>query len=257
MGWPLNIRDILSICAAVLSMGTVFFLMDREMQDEDGDGRPDGIPPLEVQAKTIGGSQDPLLGIDFTVESREKNFVAFGMDPSMTARTVKRIKRLSTKDNKEKLRKILSAKGNDQARLQESICGTTNDQRPRYGALQYLVETKSNGDRMVKEIRSMQGVLRPEDWATTSRWWEVYQKVELIGELREDDATIMGLAAILFQQEDKVIESIEPWGMPGSGEWDWEAVNDEYGAREAVSDYVALFHLVAELAHEKDGICSE
>ena len=169
MGWPLNIRDILSICAAVLSMGTVFFLMDREMQDEDGDGRPDGIPPLEVQAKTIGGSQDPLLGIDFTVESREKNFVAFGMDPSMTARTVKRIKRLSTKDNKEKLRKILSAKGNDQARLQESICGTTNDQRPRYGALQYLVETKSNGDRMVKEIRSMQGVLRPEDWATTSR----------------------------------------------------------------------------------------
>ena len=231
--------------------------MDREMQDEDGDGRPDRIPPLEVKATTIGGAQDPLLGIDFTVESREKNFVALEWTHPWPRERSNASRGLIPRTTKKSCGRFWLPKGTTQARVQEAICGTTNDQRPRYGALQYLVETKPNGDRMVKEIRLMQGVLRPEDWAATSRWWEVYQKVELIGELREDDATIMGLAAILFRQEDKVLESIEPWGMPGSGEWDWEDVNDEFGARESVSDYVALFHLVAELAHEKDGICSE
>ena len=152
--------------------------MDREMQDEDGDGRPDGIPPLEVKATTIGGAQDPLLGIDFTVESREKNFVAFGMDPSMAARTIKRIKRLDTKDNKEKLRKILAAKGNDQARVQEAICGTRmiNAQDTAHCSIWWKPNQR---DRMVKEIRSVEVRIEGGDDLAMV---EVYQKVELIGD---------------------------------------------------------------------------
>ena len=62
----------------------------------------------------------------------------------MTARTVKRIKRLSTKDNKEKLRKILSAKGNDpEADYRVHLWNDEMTNAPDTALCEYLVETKS------------------------------------------------------------------------------------------------------------------
>jgi len=256
-----RIREVLSICAAVVSLGTVFFLMEREMRDEDLNGLPDGIPPTEAQSKGSAGQQDPLLGIEFTKEQRESNFASFGMNASMVKRTMDEINGLDKSANREKLSEMLAANQGDRSQLQAALCGTTNDQRPRYGALQYLVED-IRGERRVMELRSMPGVLRRQDWAQSSPWTEVYRQIELVGDRREEDATIMAVAAILLGQEDLVLDYLEPWGLQGTDEWSWEMVNTKsslkrYKAETRVSDYFALFHLVAELAHEDGGICQD
>jgi hypothetical protein len=253
----MKIREVLSICAAVISLGTVMVMMNKELNDSDGDGRADGIAPTEAQATNSAGQQDPLLGIDYIQANREENFVAFGLGEDMVRATMKVIKRLDTRTNRSTLKAILESSAGDRAFLQAALCGATNDQRPRYGALQLLVEAK-DGDRFVMDLSSLQGSLRAQDWAGASPWSEVYRKVELVGDRREENATMMGIAAIILAEEESVLDVIEPWGSQGSSEWTWKMVKEDHpGIALELNKYFALFHLVAELAHQDGGICQD
>lgn len=254
---PVRIRETLSVAAAVLSMGTVFFLMYKELSDEDGDGRFDKIAPTEAQATSTAGQQDPLLGIDYVSTNRQDNLTAFGLDEEMVSITMRRIKKLDTRPNRKRLKGLLEATSADQAFLQMALCGATNDQRPRYGAMQLLVKSKG-GELFVMGIDDLgTSNLSSQDWSSTSAWSEVYRDVELIGERRQEDATLMGIAAILLGREDAVIDEIYPWGSQGSDEWSWEEVAKSPGIERELTKYFALFHLVAEVAFEDGGICQD
>jgi hypothetical protein len=253
----MRIRELLSICAAVISLGAVLVMMNKELSDTDGDGRADGIAPTEAQATSSAGQQDPLIGIDYVSASREENLALFGMDEDMVSATMKAIKRLDGRTNRSALKATLESPTGDRAFLQSALCGATNDQRPRYGALQLLVEAK-DGDRFVMDLNSLKGAFKVQDWAGASPWSEVYRKVELVGERREDDATLMGIAAIILEEEESVLDLLEPWGTQGSKDWSWETVEEDHpGIGREMIRYFALFHVVAELAHADGGICQD
>jgi len=257
MGGTMRIRDLLSISAAVISLGTVGVMMNTELSDTDGDGRADGIAPTEAQATSSAGQQDPLIGIDYIASSREENLALFGMDEDMLSATMKAIKKLDGRTKKSTLRALLDSPTGDRAFLQSALCGATNDQRPRYGALQLLVEAK-DGDRFVMDLKSLQGSLAAQDWTGASPWSEVYRKIELVGERREANATLMGVAAILLEEEESVLDLLEPWGTQGSADWSWKTVEEDHpGIGESLIRYFALFHVVAELAHADGGICQD
>jgi len=256
----MKIRDLISISGAVLSLGTVFYLMSQELSDQDDDGRADGIAPTELQATSSATRQDPLQGIEYSQASRRDNFESFGMDESMVEATLKAIGRLDDKANQARLKGILSSEQGDRAFVQSALCSPTNDLRPRYGALQLLVETRGGRDRFVRQIDEIDSHLEAQEWAAASAWSEVYRSVELVGERREADATIMGIAAVLEGMEDSVLEEREPWGAQGTRDWSWEELVEapEFaGVEEQVVRYFALFHLVAEVAHGDDGICQD
>ena len=253
----MRIREVLSITAAVVGLVVLFYLMYHELADTDGDGLSDQIAPTEVQVTNSAGRQDPLLGIDYTALSRQDNFALFGLDENMVEDAMRYIRQHDTVSKRQTVRRILESESTDRTYVQAVLCGTTNDQRPRYGALQFLVRSEQ-GMRFTMDIRDIPSNLAPQEWASTSAWADVYREIELVGSLREPDATLMGIAAIMEGEEERVLEVIEPWGRQGGSDWSWEQVSDTNpGVAEQVIKYFALFHFVAEMAHGDDGICED
>jgi hypothetical protein len=87
---------------------------------------------------------------------------------------------------------------------------------------------------------------------------DVYAKVEL-SDKRQEDATLMALAAILEGREEDILEGYSPWGrgiLPGA--WSWEkVVKNHPGIDERVVEYIAVMHLFVEKANVDGGICGE
>ncbi len=193
--------------------------------------------------------------LDYVSTKRAENFAAYGMDEGMTAAALDAIRRLEDK-HAEHLRLLMIDIPADAEVLAESLCrntGSTNDQLPpRYAALQFFVEERGGDLRPIRLKRTTE-LTR---WtAARSIIQSVYETVET-GTSPKDDATVMGLAAILLRRESDLFAGYRPWGSGLGGGWSWSKLQGEApGIAERVSDYVALMHLAVELANDDEIIC--
>jgi hypothetical protein len=222
------------------------------MMEEGHEGR---IPPSETLV--VGGDvPDPLAGKLSFVSSadRKQNFQRILVDADMVKKAMKAIKNYDDSEGltRARLDDLLRNAEEDEA-LGTAIC--TPDKLPsRYAMLPFLI-TKSGGKFELINLKVIGG-LEMGEWAAGARIDGVYESVELVDE-PEPNASLMGIAAILLNQQDDAIGRLEPWGR--GRKWSWDGVKKS--SRQAtglIASYVALYQLVAEVAFESvDGYCGE
>jgi hypothetical protein len=208
----------------------------------------------EITERHMVQRADPLQGLTYRKASRNKNMASFGLPKPMAKAAVERMRDLSDRWGK-KLDAMVDQIGDPNA-LADAVCGNTNQLRPRYGALRFLVE--ASGDQRDPIRLARVSGFEVQDWALTSPISEVYAHVELIGEPKPD-ATLMAIAAILQAKEREVLEDHQPWGrglLPSS--WSWARVRKENkGISDRLIEYFSLMHLTLERVNGPDGICRE
>ncbi len=212
------------------------------------------IPPPEAAGTHVALKVDPLLQIQYTESNRKVNLRAFGLSERMQQAALDRMRRISQQHGR-KIELLLDGAADPNA-VSDALCGYTAQVRPRYGALRFLVKEK-NGLRSALRVSSVTG-LDVEEWAVLAPISDVYNQVELSDD-REEDATLMALAAILESREEDILKGFAPWGrglLPG--QWSWEKVLNEYSSvDERVIEYLAVMHLFVEAANADGGICGE
>lgn len=210
----------------------------------------EGLNRQEQQVDQIK-NRDPLIDLVYAESNRRDNFAAFGMDDDMVMDALRQITDLQV--SYEAKLEILLRDAAEPIEIAEALCGNTGDIRPRYGALEFLVEV--DGDERRPIMLQQTSTLEKQDWSTVSPWRKVFEVAEL-GADRQDDATIMALGAIFLGEESTLIERDYPWGRSIAGGWSWKQVRRQNPRVSAlVVKYLALMHLTVEIAQSDNGIC--
>jgi len=236
----MELRPLIVLGALLaLTVGNLYLLVTEE------------ISPQEQAQEEKLENRDPLRNNTYTKGAREKNLTDFGMDKAMRAATLKRITLL---EQQQALLTALIKDAPSQQSLSDALCGNTDQVRPRYGALEFLVTLQGERRRTIR--LDQVGLLERQDWALSARIPAVYKAAEL-GSSRKADATVMALAAILEGEQQKLLDGIAPWGGGlVSGRWSWDAVTERYaGVDQEIVKYAALMHLTVEIAQGSSGIC--
>lgn len=214
----------------------------------------------EDDAKTIAEQKesDPLRELKYAPAERATNLTRFGFSEKEVKEIVKQIE--TTEDRYEVRTKPdnnrvvnLFEQSDDQDGLTRAICGTNNTLPVRYAAMQYLVQVKASERQPI----DLQGVsaLAPQDWFTSSRLAQMYEMADLSKE-RKTDAPRMIIAAVLSQKEEDFVNERSPYGGGFFGGWSWEdATRMTPGLNKRVYSYVAVMHLVFEVASMEEGFC--
>lgn len=216
---------------------------------------------VEVDAKTKveQGQQDKLFGMQFAASQREKNFQDMGFAEDEVAALVKKIgvleEKYKTRDPNQDVVTVRIDATTDQDELAAAICGTNASLPVRYSAMKFLMIDRGGSlwAADLDEISSLE--LQP--WAKAARVEAVYETAEAQTD-RKDDATRMGLAAIIAgpAATDLLLTKKSPFGRGVFAGWAWDSVQKQYpGTREKLIDYVALLHLVGEVANSDKGMC--
>lgn len=216
------------------------------------------ICPPDEQTKAEQRMQDPLFGRQFNPAARERNIKELGFDPTEVKDILKQISALeqrygTTDPNVDRVTTLLE--GSDDDGLESAFCMSDTNVPVRYGAMNYLVKERD-------------GVLTPldldvvssfeqQEWAKAARIQASFAESELTNE-RKDDAPRMVMAAILSRDETSLLEHKSPWGRAVLvGGWSWAGVEKKHpGVHQRVKDYVALMHLVLEVASREGGLCA-
>jgi len=244
-------RAFLSILALIAALVIALTQVWGELRIDPESGT-NLIAPTAAKVQQIVRHQDKLLDLEYTKANREANFKRMGMPDELAASTVQAARRLEDA-HRDKLKALLSSTG-DPVSLGNALCGRTNQRRPRYAALAFLVEERK-GERMVVNVARASS-LKVQEWAVLSPIDKIYSKLELT-DGRKDDATLMAIAGILAAQEETVLEGMKPWSDSVTGlRWSWSEVKKTYPTvEEKCIQYFALMHILVELAGEEGGLC--
>ncbi len=205
-----------------------------------------------AEGRVLAGETDPLLGLRFSSSQRETNLLAFGLSEAQTAEAMKRLR--DYEDRYTDRIKFLFENAGDRESLEQALCGQAGV-RPRYGALRFLVEEEKNGSRRPINLQRATK-LEWQEWSKAAPISAVYAEVELADE-RKEDATLMGIAAILAGREQDVLEKNSPWGPGLTQRWSFASVTEEVpGIEDKLLKYFAAMHLIVELATNEAGICA-
>jgi hypothetical protein len=208
------------------------------------------ISGVEQGSKQLIRAEDPLR-ISYVPAERENNMKTFGLDDAKAKQASKKVQDLQD-DYGERLTVLLREAG-DPNQLADALCGETQDVRPRYGALRYIIN-EEKGRRQVVNLRRVSGI-EAQDWYLLSSVGEVYREAELLDD-RQPDATVMAIAAILLAKESELLDHNAPWGRGIALQWSWDKVKKENaGVEERVIEYLATMHLLVELAQAEGGLC--
>ncbi len=245
-------RTVMNVSLVAILGGVAGYLVYEELTPDE-EGR-NGIAPTEAQATHEVVREDPLLDLRYVKAERENNFKAFGLPDAMVKRTVERARRIEEM-HEQKLRLLLQDAA-EPVLLADALCGDSPTIRPRYAGVRFFVEQDASVRRPINLQRVSQ--LERQDWSVTSPIEEVYNTLELV-EDRQEDATLMGVAAILLGREQDAMDRHKPWGRSlVTGAWSWKLVKKEAPqVEDYLVQYFALLHVAAEMAQADDGICSE
>lgn len=212
-----------------------------------------GIPPFEATPRHVTDDSDPLFSLQPLSSDRAKNLKAFGLPDAMVKKTVDRLRDL---DDRQKDRiTLLLQNVDDPSQLEDAFCGSTQQVRPRYGALRYLVEETQDMLRPI-QIDRISGFQR-QKWARTAPIDEVYRVAEL-GEDKHEDATLMAIAALMLKKQDDLLEGRKPFGRGLASTWSWNDVRKQNpGIEDRLVEYFALMHLCWEIMAGPGGQCAE
>jgi hypothetical protein len=248
----ISYRPILALIAAVAAI-FVSVRLAYSVEFVGGQNGRMNLPPDEQRAESRSVVQDKLIDIVYSKENRKENLAAFGLPSPLIKQVEWRI--VNYERNYIDCIDMMIDDAPDTDQVHHAFCGRTSSARPRYEALRFLVDEDS-GRRAAIDI-DRADALNYFEWADRARIPGVFKSVELIqDDNRKDDATLMGVAAILLEEEDRAIEGDAPWGR-GSHKWDWnEVIRLHTVAEERVVAYFALFHIFAERMHREGGLCS-
>ncbi len=229
-----------------LGVANVAFLLNEE------------VAPPDALTKAESRQLDPLLDVRFLKQKRAENLVKMGFDEKESVEIQKRIEQLSADlrvgDAERDIVRARIEAASDPDALGAALCGTGTTLHVRYGALAFLVDDQK-GERRAIALDQV-SALEPQAWAAEARIAPVYQEVELAKD-RKSDATRMGLAAILAEQEEAVLAKESPWGRSLLSNWSWPRVQAKFpGVRGRLIEYVATLHLVIEVANGEAELCS-
>jgi len=244
-------RPILSIIAALAAILFTLRLAWIEMYSgEDGPS----IPPTEAMAGSVSKNRDPMIDIQWTDTDRESNLRAFGFDDAMVKDAVAKMVDYD-RNSRPRIDELIEG-APDIDQLHKAFCSQNNNNRPRYEAIHFLVDEESGGRRAI-ELESTSS-LNAQEWAIVAPINAIHQKLELEpGPDRKEDATVMGVAAILLGQEELALDGDRPWGR-GSRKWSWEEINEKWSYADArVVEYFALMHVFAESMWREGGLCNQ
>jgi soluble cytochrome b562 len=206
------------------------------------------ITKSEAELREDQKKTDPHHDMKYIASERLKNFQAFGMDEAMAKRTVDRIDKL----DQERLYSFLR-NADESSAMADALCGSTRQRRPRYGALEFLVEPEGDKRQTVSLLKISS--LKRQEWTRTSPIQRVYEAADL-ARPPEPDSTLMAMAAIFTRNEDTLLAGNSPWGATTLSRWSWEKVKEKNaGIEERLVEYFALMHLTIELAKGDGGIC--
>jgi hypothetical protein len=201
----------------------------------------DAAPPSEPRIRHTVARQDPLVGMRFVGGERERNLARLGVEASRARALSGRMERM--------LRRI-------ERRLDALLDGPAYACRvgalpARYDLLAVLVEHRPPARAAI--VVGTTTSLRRQPWADASPIAGVYEALEL-GASRPQDATWMGVAAVLLGREREAIDRRGPW-QAGAG-WSRAALRREAPGIDArVEDYLAILHLLLERVNAEQGPC--
>lgn len=201
----------------------------------------------------LSTNTDPLMDTYQTRSAnREKDFVAWGLDEAQVVEALKKTRGLE--DMHEKRIQAWFNNPSEPEELRDYICGDAG-KKPRYWGLALLVTEDASGQRRRVINPGKIQELEEQDWSLKAPINEVYRTLELSLE-RKDDATRMGVAALMAGEEDLALEGVKPFGSGLVGSWSWKgAAALSPGLEERVITYFALLHLVLEEAWSEQGFC--
>ena len=206
-------------------------------------------PPEQEKGPSVA-QKDQLATLPYTAGARLSNFKKYGMPDQMADEANKRATNL-VKDRGELYSKLLV----DNSQVATRVFCPGAPLPPRYGAVQVLI-VDEDGVRRVIEPQDLR-TLEIGEWYALSPAKDVYEELELSKE-RKDEATMMGVAAILLGKEDAAIEREAPWGSGFTTSWSASRMLDQNAdkkIRGKLIDYFALMHALTEIANGERGVC--
>ncbi len=212
--------------------------------------REDISPPVAADDMVNAVLRDPLSDTVYTPSARVQNFRAFGFDDNLAKATANEAAKITSKY--QAFLKDLLAKDADE--LGRVLCG--GELPPRYAALEILAAEDAGAIKVIDATRAY--ALIPQPWFTTAQAPEVFAALELRPD-RKQDATVMGVAALLLRRQDAVFDEERPWapGLLGGG-WGVGALEKKYPTvMGQLVQYFALMHVIEEIANGEGGICRE
>lgn len=212
-----------------------------------------GIAPPEFKKRVSVDKSDPLQDLKPIKASRKQNLEMMGLTPEMVKKALEKMEDLE--ETQGERFKILLDEVDPETELIDALCGQTQQVRPRYGAMRLLVE-EVEGKRMPLKLARATSLKR-QPWSKRAPIDEVYRQAEL-GEERQPDATLMGVAAILLGRESDLLEGRRPFGRSLASSWSWKTVVSESpGIEDRAVDYFVLMHLAWEYAAGAGGLCGQ
>lgn len=246
----MKLRSFMSLGALFILVGVNGYLLYKEFTWHE---EYKGIAPPEYERRITANKGDPLQDLKPTKANRKVNLESMGLTPEMVKRALEKMEDLE--ETQGERFKILLDEVDPETELIDALCGQTQDVRPRYGALRLLVEDVE-GRRMPIKLARATGLKR-QAWSKVAPIDEVYKQAEL-GEERQPDATLMGVASILLSREPDLLEGRRPFGRSLASSWSWKTVVSESpGIEERAVDYFVLMHLAWEYSAGAGGLCGQ
>lgn len=215
------------------------------------------VEPGPKKAKANSGPTDALADLQYNPSARESNFKKMGFDPTQVAAIMSEIagleQRLHLGDETKNQILYLLENTDEAGPIENAFCGRYAELPGRYAATEFLIE-ESQGELRVRNLTEM-NQFDAQEWFAGGRVSAVVSRVELVAE-RHEDATRMGLAAVLARDADSVLDGKAPWGASMWNNWSWEGVvkkHESVGSK--VVRYAAIMHLVLESTNGEGGLC--
>ena len=208
--------------------------------------------PSPQEIVEVTSNRDLLRYVQYTKGQRRGNFRMFGMTDEMAGSTADKMK--SYEGQKPRLVKMIK----EEATVAGTVfCTADSGWPPPYAALEVLIREENARRSTLPISRFLQ--LDKQPWFGNAPVEGVYNGAEFARE-RKDDATLMGVSALLLGMEPDLIENKSPFAQAGFvGTWSFKKLqNDAKTAKitSMVQDYFSLMHFMVELANDDDdGIC--
>jgi hypothetical protein len=207
------------------------------------------VPELEVD-EDPQLRREPLRLLTYSSRQRRKNFEVMGLDEEHRDRAATIADRLH-KQNAKRYRKMFEEQGLDVAR---TFCPTTSGLPQPYDAMRYVV-LEEGGQRDVIDGTNALFLFEEQEWFGAAGADAVYNRLER-RQGRRNDATLMGVSALLLGRENEAVNERGPWSTGFLGGGSFSTLESENPAiRQTTAEYLALVHVLTEIANEPDGLC--
>lgn len=214
----------------------------------------DLLPPSKEDDPRVIPTDRIQSDLVWVAENRRRNFELMGLPPDMADEAVGYVKR-EYKERREALAAALKA----QEDLTSRIFCKSADPPTRYAAMSVLV-VPADGEGMQVRVAAEIADFEGQDWYAQAPIRAVYTHLELADEGDyHPDATLMGVAALMLGEGDKVVNMEYPWGTGTlTNAWSYSALQADYQKkkiRDKLVRYFSVMALLAEISNADNGIC--